>query len=148
MGSEMCIRDSSKRTSQELERLKRDIDDKCADIEAGYEILLNRAIANSDAEREIQRSLEAALAVHATMSRDTMAALAIAPAATLQVPFRANADEGSVKPKENLKPKTLTMEFKPQEYQSWQDKYKIYYTASRMAIGSNLEQRGYLYSCI
>ena len=43
----------SKRTSQELERLKRDIDDKCADIEAGYEILLNRAVANSDAEREI-----------------------------------------------------------------------------------------------
>ena len=138
----------SKRTSQELERLKRDIDDKCADIEAGYEILLNRAVANSDAEREIQKSLDAALAAHATLSRDTMAALAIAPAATLQIQPRASADEGSVKPKENLKPKTLTMEFKPQEYQSWQDKYKIYYTASRMANGSNLEQRGYLYSCI
>ena len=137
----------SKRTSQELERFKRDIDDRCADIEAGYEILLSRTVANSDAEREIQAAQEAALTVHANFVHDTIAALAVTPAAALQVP-RTYADEGSVKPKENLKLKTLTMEFNPQEYQSWQDKYNICYTASRMATGSNLEQRGYLYSCI
>ena len=139
----------SKRTSQELERFKRDIDDKCNDIEAGYEILLSRATSGSDTEKEIQTAQDAALAMHANLVRDIIAALAIAPAAALPVPVpRTNTDEGSVKPKENLKPKTLTMEFKPQEFQSWQDKYKIYYTASRMNNGSNLEQRGYLYSCI
>ena len=73
----------SKRTSQELERFKRDIDDKCNDIEAGYEILLSRATPGSDTEKEIQTAQDAAMAIHANLVRDIIAALAIAPAAAL-----------------------------------------------------------------
>ena len=61
-------------------------------------------------------------------------------------PARAGGDQ--VKLKEGLKPTILTLDFNPQEFQAWQNKFRIYYRTSRMNMADSEEQQGYFYSCI
>ena len=42
----------------------------------------------------------------------------------------------------------LTLDFNPQEFQAWQNKFWIYYRTSRMNTADTEEQRGYFYLCI
>ena len=62
------------------------------------------------------------------------------------MPARASGDY--VKLKEGLKPTTLMLNFNPQEFQAWQNKFKIYYRTSHMNMGDAKEQRGCFHSCI
>ena len=80
--------------------------------------------------------------IHSETSKRIIRILATAPTATPAANAAPNGEEGSVKPKTDLKPKTLTLDFNPQEFQAWQEKFKIYYQASRMANGSIGEQAG------
>ena len=107
----------SQQAAQELECLKQAIDWKVEDIEAGYYILLGRL--NTAVETTINR--------HATISQGTVEALGSAPAAA---PACTGGDQ--VKLKEGLKPSILTLDFNPQEFQAWQNKFRFYYRTSRM----------------
>ena len=144
----ICTASPSRRATQELEKIKRELDDKCLDTEAGLEILARRATEGDAMDKEAATRLAETRAIHSDVSKLIMRVLATAPTATPAGNAAPNAEEGSVKPKTDLKPKTLTLDFNPQEFQAWQEKFKIYYQASRMANGSIGEQRGYLYSCI
>ena len=144
----ICEASPSRRATQELEKVKREIDDKCLDMEAGLEILIRRATTGDGMETEATNRLTETRAIHTDISKKMMRILATAPIATAAGNLAPNGEEGSVKPKADLKPKTLMLNFNPQEFQAWQEKFKIYYQASRMAYGSIGEQRGYLYSCI
>lgn len=53
-----------------------------------------------------------------------------------------------MKLKEGLKQTILTLDFNPQKFQAWQNKFRIYYRTSRMNTADTEEQRGYFYSCI
>ena len=87
-------------------------------------------------ETEATNRLTETRAIHTDISKKMMRLLATAPIATAAGNLAPNGEEGSVKPKADLKPKTLMLNFNPQEFQAWQEKFKIYYQASRMAYGS------------
>ena len=42
----------------------------------------------------------------------------------------------------------MKLDFNPQEFQAWQNKFRIYYKTSRKNTVDAEEQRGYFYSCI
>ena len=141
-------RTSSQRAAQELERLKQQIDWKVEDIEAGYDILL-ADLATDDAEYvRLNAIVVETVGRHATISKKMVEAIGAAPATqdTAATPARAGGDQ--VKLKKGLKPTILTLDFNPQEFQAWQNKFGIYYRMSRMSTANPEEQRGYFYSCI
>ena len=49
-----------------------------------------------------------------------------------------------VKLKEGLKPTMLTLDFNPQEFQAWQNKFRIYHQTLRMHTADAKEQRDLL----
>ena len=57
---------------------------------------------------------------HSETSKRIMRVLATAPTASPAGNAAPNGEEGSVKSKTDLKPKTLTLDFNPQEFQAWQ----------------------------
>ena len=85
---------------------------------------------------------------HANVSKRMVEALGAAPATQDPADAPARAGGNLVKLNEGLKPTILTLDFNPQEFQAWQNKFRIYYRTSRMNTADSEEQRGYFYSCI
>ena len=52
------------------------------------------------------------------------------------------------KPNDALKPKTLSRDNTPVEFTMWSQRFKAYYTSSRMEILTLNEQQAYFYACI
>ena len=76
-------------------------------------------------------------------------AFGAAPAAQqgpAEAPARAGRDQAKLK--EGLKTTLLKLDFNPLEFWAWQNKFRIYYTTSRMNIADTEEQQGYFYLCI
>ena len=126
--------------------MKRSIDWKVKDIEAGYDILLSRLEADYPDNIQLSNTIKTAVNTHMEISRRIVELLGATPNPLNEpgaAPARTARDE--VKLKKGLKPTTLTLDFKPKEFQAWQNKFKIYYRTSRM---NTAEKRGYFYSCI
>ena len=126
----------SQRAVQKLECLKQQIDWKVEDIEAGYDILLADLDPEDDEYKRLNGLVSATVARHADISKSVVEA----------APGQAGGNQ--VKLKEGLKPTVLTLDFSPLEFQTWQNKFRIYYRTSRMNTANNKEQRSYFYSCI
>ena len=115
----------SRRNTQEIELVKKEMDYKKEDIEAGYMVLSLRYDAEDAKVAAFELLVNACITLHQETTAEIMTAMAYAPVAHPQA--AAPTGGGQVKLKDSLKPKTLTMEFLPQEYQAWQTKFKIYY---------------------
>ena len=60
----ICTASPSSRATQELEKIKRELDDKCVDTEAGLEILARRATAGNAMETEATNRMTEARDIH------------------------------------------------------------------------------------
>ena len=138
----------SKRAAQELERLRQQIDWKVEDIEAGFDILLARFETDDDEYTGLNALVEGTITRHAAISKRIVEDLGSAPAAQQPADPPARATGDQVKLKEGLRPTVLILDFNPQEFHAWQNKFRIYYRTSRINTADMEEQWGYFYSCI
>ena len=139
---------TSKRVAQELECLKQQINWKVEDIEAGYNIILSRIETDDPKYTRLNAQVEGTIVRHADISKRIVEALGAVPAAQRLANAPARAGRNQVKLKEGLKPTVLTLDFNPQEFQAWQNKFRIYYQTSKINTANVEEQQGYFYSCI
>ena len=65
----ICTTSPSNITTQELEEIKREIDDKCLDAEASLEILARRAVAGEGMETEATNRLAETRGMHSEISK-------------------------------------------------------------------------------
>ena len=131
------------RAAQELERPIQQTDWKGEDFEAGYDILLAELATDDPDYVRLKAIVEETIDRHANISQRLVQALGAALTAQQgpeEDPARAGGDQ--VKLKEGLNTTVLTLEFNPQEYQGWQNKFWIYYRMSRMSTADTEEQRG------
>ena len=74
----------SRRATQELEKIKRELKEKCLDTQAGLEILIHRAPARDGMEVEANNKLTEMREINTKLSKKMMRALAKAPLAQRQ----------------------------------------------------------------
>ena len=132
-----------------METFKQSTNWKVEDIEAGYDILLNRMETEDPNYLRPNNSVEEAVGIHAEISRRLEELLGTTPIPLNEAgAAQARLAGDQVKLKEGLKPTTLTLGFNSQEFQAWQNKFKINYRTSRMNTANAKEQQDYLYLCV
>ena len=79
---------------------------------------------------------------------DVMALTAYGLCKPLPTPQQPQPAAVTCKPNQALKPDTLTTASKPSEFTTWLEKFRTYYSSSRMSHATREEQHQYLYACI
>ena len=60
----------------------------------------------------------------------------------------ADKEDKTCKPNQALKPDELSATSKPTDFAAWLERFKTYYSSSRMGNASNEEQHQYIYACM
>ena len=114
-------------------------------IECGYEHLieLNGNDANTKAK---DRAYDELAAERMDMEQKVLHVFGLCR--PVAVPKPDKEEERTCKPNQALKPDELTATSKPTQFTAWLERFRTYYSSSRMRYASNEEQHQYLYACI
>ena len=139
----------SSRGASELEEALYILKQKTDKVDELYTELLDE---DDDADRAVvyNERLDANADIRAQYVTAVLDLIEQVGKAPVPQPAAAPAYAGGGRPKicDALKPSTLTVENTPAEYRSWLNKYKAYYTTSRMDLYTVPEQHVFMYNVL
>ena len=114
-------------------------------IEQAWEHLMS-IDATDENEKAMKKAMEELAAERMDVDSQVMHTFGIAfPVAKPKV---GDGDDKTCKPNQALKPDELTAASKPTDYAAWLERFKTYYSSSRMGSASYEEQHQYIYACM